>query len=113
MRTTRISNIFIENPLRMAGVYHIVYSATMESGKTGLLYYVYEYNKRDIVEEILFAEPSIAEEVKEYLEDESPSCMEQFSFPVNEEVNSNIAQIKTAKETATVLIMSCDEDGDC
>lgn len=108
MITTRISNIFIENPIRMAGVYHIVYTATMKSGQTGLLYYVYEYYKRDICEEIVLAEPNIAEEVKAYLVDRSPSCMKQFSFPASEEVNSNIAQIKEAREKTTVLIMSCD-----
>jgi len=111
MQATRIGNITITNPRRMAGTYQSAYEVTTESGQMGLVLYVYEYDGRDVVEELVFVEPNIADEVKNMIDDESPSCSGMFSFPEKSEENQNQEKISIAMEKATSLVYGTDEDG--
>jgi len=109
MKTKMTGNILMKSPHRMAGTYQIVYEVTTPSGATGLILFVYEYDKRDVMNEEVMTTPEIAEEVREFLGEDSPCVFDCFPFPKEEEENKNGEAITDAIEKATVLVYGYDE----
>lgn len=108
MKTKMTGNIVMRSHQRMAGTYQIAYEATTESGKTGILLFVYEYDKRDVMNEEMRATPEIADEVREFLGDDSPCVFGCFGFPDDKDENQNAEKITDAIEKATVLVYGYD-----
>ena len=97
-------NVLMRHPSRMAGTYQIAYAATTPSGKTGVVLFVYEYDKRDIMDERVYTSPEIEDEMREFLGDESPVCFSAFAFPGEGGENQNGSAVTDALHQATVLV---------
>lgn len=104
MQTTMTGNAITKSKRRMAGTYQIAYSVTTPSGKTGTALFCYEYDKRDIIDESLYTTPEIADEVREYVGDESPSAYGSFAFPAPENENQNGEAVNDAYNLATIRV---------
>jgi hypothetical protein len=104
MQTEMIASTHVSNPNRVAGTYQIAYKTTTPNGKTGVVFYHYEYDKRDVMEEQVYASPEIAGEIREFLGDDSPSCFSCFPFPKKGEENPS--GIREAEEEASELVYS-------
>lgn len=98
MQITMTGNMLMKHPRRMAGTYQIAYAVTTPSGKTGTVLFVYEYDKRDIIEETILTSPEIVDEVREYLGEDSPSAFGSFAFPDTENENKNPKAVTAAIE---------------
>ena len=101
MEIKMTGNLFMQNPRRMAGTYQIAYDVTTPSGKKGTALFVYEYDKRDVMEETIATTPEIADEMREYIGDDSPSCFGTFRFPNEKEENKNAEKVAKAIEACT------------
>lgn len=108
MKTTMTGNIFIQSPSRMAGTYQIAYDVETPSGKTGTALFHYEYDKRDIVDERLITTPEIADEMREYIGDDSPCCFSCFAFPDSDKTNQNAGKVQETQERTTSLVYRCE-----
>jgi hypothetical protein len=101
MKLTMTGNMLMKSVHRMAGTYQIAYDVETPSGKKGTALFVYEYDKRDVMEETVMTTPEIAEEVRAYIGDDSPSCFGTFAFPDTEEENKNTEKVTAAVEACT------------
>ena len=108
MKMNMTGNQFMQNPRRVAGTYQIAYDVTTPSGKTGTVLFVYEYDKRDVMEELVMATPEIADEMREYIGEDSPCCHGPFRFPGKEEENTNGEKVTEAIREATVQVYGYD-----
>lgn len=101
MEMTMTGNQLMKHPRRMAGTYQIAYDVTTPNGKKGTALFVYEYDKRDTMEELVMTTPDIADEMREYIGDDSPLCYEAFRFPNKDEENKNLEKVAEAIEACT------------
>jgi len=104
MQTVMIGNQFMENPRRAAGRYQIAFDVTTPGGKNGVAVFYYEYDKRDVMEETLYASPEVADELIEFVGDDPPSAFGCFGFPSNGEENKNADKVSEASDKASVLV---------
>jgi len=102
MEIKMAGNQFMQN-LRadLAGTYQIVYDVTTPSGKSGTALFVYEYDKRDVIDEAIITTPEIASELQEYIGDDSPSAFKAFAFPNEGEKNKNAEKVAEAIKACT------------
>ena len=98
MKITMTGNMIMKSHRRMAGTYQIAYAVETPSGKTGTALFIYEYDKRDVMEETILTTPEITEEIRAFLGDCSPSCFDSFAFPKPEEENKNTEKVTEAIE---------------
>lgn len=108
MKITMTGNITMHNPQRPAGTYQIAYAVTTPSGATGTALWHYEWDKRDVMDERLYTSPAIADELREYIADDSPSAFAPFCYPKEGEENQNGGAVTDAMEEATVLVYGYD-----
>lgn len=108
MQMTMTGNVLMKSHNRMAGTYQIAYAVETPSGKTGVALFVYEYDKRDVMDERVYTTPEIADEMREYIGDDSPCCFSTFAFPKPDEENKNGNAVTEAHENATVLVYGWD-----
>jgi hypothetical protein len=104
MQIDLTGNITMRNPRREAGTYQMAYAVTTPSGKTGIALWHYEWDKRDVMDERLSTTPEIADEMRAWLDDDSPSCFGAFCYPSEGEENKNAEAVTEAHEKATVLV---------
>ena len=104
MKIQMVGNKFMKEPMRFAGKYQIAYDVETPSGKTGSALFVYEYDKRDVVEDSIYTTEEIADEMREYIGDDSPCCFGVFSFPDESEENSNTERVDEVIKAVTVAI---------
>jgi len=103
MQTVLIGSQFMENPRRIAGMYKVAYGVTTSSGKTGVAVLYYEYDKRDVMGEILYASPEVADELIEFLGEDPPSALNCFNLPSGGDENKNADKVSEACDKASVL----------
>jgi len=102
MEIRMTGNLFLEKPRQMAGTYQITYDVTTPSGKKGTALLIYEYHKRDVLEETLDTTPEIADEVRDYMIEDCPSC--SFGFPKEGEKNKNAEKVSEAIKECTARV---------
>jgi hypothetical protein len=83
------------------GTYQVGYRVTV-GDQSGLAFYHYEYQKRDVMEEQLYAEPNIAPLLVAHFDDESPSVT--IPWPETKDDTENPAALKEAREAATETV---------
>lgn len=101
MKTTMTGNQLMKSPTRMAGTYQIAYDVVMDSGKTGTALFVYEYDKRDVMEETVLTTPEIVDEMRAFIGEDGPSVFGQFAFPKPEDENQNPEKVTEAADACT------------
>lgn len=101
MKNERIAMHKTERKNRMAGTIESVHRIT-DGDKTGLAVYVYEWDKRDVINESLYAEPAIADLVKAAIPEEGPSVLVEFC--PNGESFGDQSLFGEANEKATVAV---------
>ena len=83
------------------GVLHAAFRVKADDGREGWAFFEYEWDKRDIMAERLYAEPCIADALREEIPEEGPSVLSVF---ITSQSEGSMAVLNKAQEKATEAV---------
>ena len=102
MKLEILATTEIKNRQRLAGTLETIYRVTLDNNTQGIAVHQIEWDKRDIINESLHAEPTITTSLKEFMGDDPDPA--SIGFSDNGERKDDPTIIGTVKNMALELV---------